>query len=171
MIDLTPLDVRKKKGDFRKGIRGYEVPEVDGFLDMVAERMEELVRENTQLREKEAHLSELLDNFRGREQAMNEALVGAQQLRAEIRSQTERDSELMLREAKAEGERLVNAARGEVEQLREELRRVQTQRDRFLRGYRNFLEGQLGEVALEEERVVRSRAGELDSELNEPGDD
>ena len=24
MIDLTPLDVRKKKGDFRKGLRGYD---------------------------------------------------------------------------------------------------------------------------------------------------
>ena len=40
MIDLTPLDVRKKKGDFRKGLRGYEMEEVDGFLARVRELAE-----------------------------------------------------------------------------------------------------------------------------------
>ncbi len=32
MIDLTPLDVRKKRGDFRRGLRGYDPEEVDHFL-------------------------------------------------------------------------------------------------------------------------------------------
>ena len=32
MIDLTPLDVRKKRGDFRKMLRGYDPQEVDSFL-------------------------------------------------------------------------------------------------------------------------------------------
>ena len=44
MIDLTPLDVRKKRGDFRKSMRGYDPQEVDTFLDLVAMRMEELVQ-------------------------------------------------------------------------------------------------------------------------------
>ena len=32
MIDLTPLDVRKKKNDFPKGLRGYDASAVDHFL-------------------------------------------------------------------------------------------------------------------------------------------
>ena len=36
MIDLTPLDVRKKKGDFTRTLRGYDTPTVDQFLDLVA---------------------------------------------------------------------------------------------------------------------------------------
>jgi DivIVA domain-containing protein len=93
MIDLTPLDVRKKKGDFRKGLRGYEIAEVDSFLDLVAERMEELVRENALLKERSSQLADGLNAFRSREQAMNEALVSAQQLREEIRAQTQREAE------------------------------------------------------------------------------
>ena len=27
MIDLTPLDVRKKRGDFKRGLRGYDTVE------------------------------------------------------------------------------------------------------------------------------------------------
>ncbi|MSR22300.1 MAG: DivIVA domain-containing protein [Gemmatimonadetes bacterium] len=45
MIDLTPLDVRKKKGDFGKTMRGYDPREVDHFLELVTERMDELVKE------------------------------------------------------------------------------------------------------------------------------
>ena len=52
MIDLTPLDVRKKKGDFSRALRGYETAMVDEFLELAAERMEELVRENASLRER-----------------------------------------------------------------------------------------------------------------------
>lgn len=161
MIDLTPLDVRKKKADFRKGLRGYEVAEVDGFLDLVAERLEELVRENAQIRERATQLSESLEAFRGRDQAMNEALVSAQQLREAIKAQAERDAELTVREARVEGERLLADARRDVERQREALRKAETQRDRFLRSYRSFLENQLGEISIEEERVVRAKTGEL----------
>ena len=161
MIDLTPLDVRNKKGDFRRGIRGYEAAEVDGFLDLVAERLEELVRENAGLRDRSAQLNESLAAFRTREQAMNEALVSAQQLREEIRTQAQREAELMIREAKTEGQRLIDQGKSEVERQRALAERIQSQRDRFLRTYRNFLEGQIEELSREEERVVRARSGEL----------
>ena len=51
MIDLTPLEVRLKKGDFRRGFRGYDQELVNDFLDLVADRMEELVKENMELRD------------------------------------------------------------------------------------------------------------------------
>ena len=78
MIDLTPLDVRKKKGDFRRALRGYEADVVDSFLDLAADRLEELVRENAALRERTLQLTETLSGYRSREHAMNEALVTAQ---------------------------------------------------------------------------------------------
>ena len=164
MIDLTPLDVRKKKADFRKGLRGYETAEVDAFLELVAERMEELVRENVALKDRSATLAEPLEGFRSREAAMNEALVSAQQLREEIRKQAEREAELLLRESRAEGERLIAEARRELERQEGAAEKVKSRRDRFLRTFRTFLEGQLDELTREEERIVRARTGELEDE-------
>ena len=46
MIDLTPIDIRKKKGDFSRSLRGYDVADVDMFLDLVADRLEEVVNES-----------------------------------------------------------------------------------------------------------------------------
>jgi DivIVA domain-containing protein len=153
MIDLTPLDVRKKKGDFTRTLRGYEPPTVDQFLDLVAERMEELVRENTALNERVSQLNSALSNYREREQAMNEALVAAQQLREDVRSQSTRESEAVVREARIEADRIIADARRTAQEAAEATRRVYAARARFLRSYRSFLERQIDEVAMEEDRA------------------
>lgn len=163
MIDLTPLDVRKKKGDFRRGLRGYEPAVVDDFLDLVAERMEELVRETAQLRERLAGVSDAMLGYQERERAMNEALVSAQQLREEVRVQATREAELVLREAQVEGERLVGEAKRQATAAMESARRIHTQRGRYLRGYRAFVERQLAEIEQEEERLRDLQRGEGDA--------
>ena len=154
MMDLTPLDVRRKREDFGKGLRGYDPVEVDGFLEAVAERMEGLMRENATLRERALQLTEAVEGFRGREQAMNNALITAQELREEIRAQSQREAELVVREAKATADQTVEAARQEVERERDLLQKARRQRSRFLRSYRAFLEGQLAEIVAEEAQSV-----------------
>lgn len=160
MIDLTPLDVRKKKGDFARSLRGYEPGVVDAFLDLVAERMEELVRENVALKERTGNLTDTVASFREREQAMNEALVSAQQLREELRAQASRDSEMLLREARSQAEQIRADGKREVTAAVEARKRVEGQRVRFLRNFRAFVERQLAEIEMEEERLKEVVGGD-----------
>ena len=97
MIDLTPLDVRKKRGDFRKSMRGYDPQEVDTFLDLVAMRMEELVKDTIGLRERAELLQVQVDTQSSRERAVQEALVTAQAVREDMREQSRREADLALR--------------------------------------------------------------------------
>ena len=164
MIDLTPLDVRKKKGDFRRVMRGYDADAVDNFLDEVVARMEELVRENQALASKSAQMTEAIADYRERERAMNDALVSAQQLREGMREQAQREADLVLREARAEGERIIADAKRQVTFALEALRRVQAQRVRFLRLFRALVERQLSELEQEEERTAS--ISRLDAEVD-----
>ena len=50
---------------------------------------------------------------------MNDALIAAQQLRAEAKQAAEREAEAVIREARAEGERIVDRARMDERQVRE----------------------------------------------------
>ena len=63
MMDLTPLDVRKKKDDLRRTVRGYDPGQVDAFLDLVADRLEAVVQEEVRLKEQVTLLRERLDGF------------------------------------------------------------------------------------------------------------
>lgn len=150
MIDLTPLDVRKKRGDFKKGLRGYEPQDVDTFLELVAERLEELVRENLTLNERTERLSQQVQGQEGRERAVQDALVTAQELREEIKSQAHREAESIVREARTRAERMLQEADRALDERRRELRELSRQRVRFLKSFRLLLERELDAVQVEE---------------------
>ncbi len=174
MIDLTPLDVRKKRGDFKKSMRGYDPQEVDVFLEMVAERLEELVRENIQLRERAESLQQQAASWSGRERAVQEALVTAQELRTEMKSQAQRHAELVLSEAQAEARRQLAEAEAEIrtrlrdserrlEQARDALGELEGRRSRFIRSFRQLLEREMDVVEVEEGRApLEERPVDLD---------
>ena len=112
---LTPVDARRY--DFGSALRGYDKTRVDQFRDQVADELERLSRVNQELEAKAKGFHEQLRAFRERDKALNDALISAQQLRAETREQADREAQLILREARAEGERLLEETRGEVRRL------------------------------------------------------
>ncbi|MEE9132807.1 MAG: DivIVA domain-containing protein [Gemmatimonadota bacterium] len=163
MIDLTPLDVRKKKGDFRRAVRGYDTELVDDFLDMAAERLEELVKQNVALTERAEHLQEQVASYREREMALNEALVTAQQLRSEAQAQADREAELVRREAQGQAERIVEEGQRSFRELARQIEMIQARKNHFVRTFRTLLERYLAELELDEVRVNEAVVSEMAS--------
>ena len=149
MIDLTPLDVRKKRGDFGKGLRGYDPQEVDTFLELVAECMEVLVQENVALRGKVGELEETVVGQQGREQAIQDALVTAQELRQDVKKQARREAGLLEREAQGKIDLMIGESEKLLSEHRAALQELERQRERFLKSFRSFLERELDTVEVE----------------------
>lgn len=171
MIDLTPLEVRQKKGDFRRGFRGYDVELVNDFLDLTADRMEELARENMALSERVETLESEVREFREKERSLSEALMTAQRLREDARSLAEKEGELLIREARSAAE----SARDEAVRLlaREEqaLRQVRARRSELVGSFRRLLERELSELAVIEETLELSAEAEEEPAQSGPGED
>src|SRR5687768_13992007 len=148
MIDLTPLEVRKKKGDFRKSMRGYEAQAVDDFIDLVADRLEQLVRENQSLADRVRSAETQTADYRERERALTEALVTAQEMREEMRRQMEREVELKMREVDADVEAMRASAAQMREREEENIRRLRARQTQFVQSYRSFLERELAEIGV-----------------------
>ncbi|MEX0935904.1 MAG: DivIVA domain-containing protein [Gemmatimonadota bacterium] len=150
MIDLTPLDVRKKKKDFSRQMRGYDPQEVDHFLDMVAERLEEVVKANLTLRERVDRLADRVQGQEGRERAVQEALVTAQSLKHDIQEQARREADLIKREAEAAAQSVRDEIKRIIQERHRELVELNRARSRFLKGFRNLLERELDSLEVEE---------------------
>lgn len=146
MIDLTPLEVRKKKADFRRTMRGYDPQSVDDFLDLVADRLEQLVRENAALQDRMGSVETQVGDYRERERALTEALVTAQEMREQMRQQMEREVELKRREAEADAEGIRSAAAQMREKEEENIRRLRARQTQFMQSYKAFLERELSEL-------------------------
>lgn len=141
---LTPLDIRRF--DFGSALRGYDKSRVDQFREEVAREVERLVKQCSELDAKARGFHEQLRAFRERDKAINEALISAQQLRAEVREQAERESQLILREARAEADRVLDTAKSEARRVQGDLEGLVRQRRAYLAQLRNMIERQLAEV-------------------------
>jgi DivIVA domain-containing protein len=174
MIDLTPLDVRNKRGDFKKVMRGYDPQEVDVFLEIVADRLEALTRENMSLKERAGALQTQVNSQTDREHAVQAALVTAQELRADIRSQAQREAETIIRAAETEARRLgaeaeaeartkLRGAERQLDKLEDAVQQMDRRRARFLKEFKQLLQRELDVVAVEEGRTpLEERTIELD---------
>ena len=141
---LTAVDIRRY--DFGSALRGYDKVRVDQFRDQVAAEVERLTRANQELDQKAKQLAEQLRSFRDRDQALNDALVHAQQLRAEIREQADREAQLLMREARAQSERDLEAIRAEARRLEDEIQGLVRARRTYLSQLRAMVERQLVEI-------------------------
>jgi DivIVA domain-containing protein len=141
---LTPVDARRF--DFGSALRGYDKTRVDQFRDQVADELERLSRVNQELEAKAKGFHEQLRAFRERDKALNDALISAQQLRAETREQADREAQLILRESRAEGERLLEEARSDVRRLQAEIDALERVRRSYLAQMRSMAERHLAEL-------------------------
>jgi DivIVA domain-containing protein len=145
LFRLTPLDIRRY--DFgAKAFRGYDEKKVEEFRNQVADELERLTRQSQEFEAKARGFHEQLRAFRERDKALNDALVSAQQLRAEIREQAEREGQLIIREARAEAERMVEEARAEIRRLESEITALERSRIAYVGQLRALMERHLAEL-------------------------
>jgi cell division initiation protein len=159
MINLTPLEVRQKKDDFRRAMRGYDPELVNDFLDLVADRMEELVKENLMLRDSVESMQEELVEYRHKEQALSDALMSAQKMREDARQHAERESDLVLREARMAAESLRHEASRQLVREEEALRQIRARRFQVVESFRRLLEREMRELEVIQETLDLDASG------------
>ncbi|WP_419161195.1 DivIVA domain-containing protein [Candidatus Palauibacter sp.] len=139
-MDLTPLDVRKKKDDFKRTMRGYDPRQVEGFLAVAADSLERYVRESVVLGERVEQQERELETYRARERALNDALLAAQELREEARLQSERDAAVRVREAEARVQAVIGDAEEAVRLCQQKIEDLTVTRGKFLGSLRKLFE-------------------------------
>lgn len=141
---VTPVDIRSQ--EFRRSLRGYDPAGVEDFRVRVATEMERLLRERAVLEERLQTSREQLKSFRDREKALNEALVAAQQLRADTEQAAQRQADLTVREARAEADRILGEARVVELAVRRDIEAAQRHFAAYLASFRTLLERYLSEA-------------------------
>jgi len=151
-LALTPLDIHNK--EFAKSFRGYDEDEVDEFLDRVVKDYEELIRENTQLKQRIQELTEKLEHYSKIEETLHNAIIVAQQTAQEVKETALGEAELIRKEAEQETRRNIEANLAKAEKVREEIEEMVKQAIIFRSRFKTLLESQLEIVNSEEWREL-----------------
>jgi len=109
-VRISPMDIRQQQFTV-KMFRGFDVQEVDTFLEDLADDYETLLKENQLLKEQLEALEERARNLEERERVLQDTLVSTQRLTEEMKESARREAALLVRESELQGEKLVEAAR------------------------------------------------------------
>lgn len=141
-MKIGPVDIRNHSFSKRK-VRGVDEGEVAAFLELVAERMEEILLDQEDLHGKIARLEQELGDYRDLDRSLRDSLVSAERLSDGRLEQAERESRIILKNAEVEGEKLIGAAREEVRSVRASLNDLRRQRVTYIERFRALLRSQL----------------------------
>ena len=95
---ITPLDIENKKFS-KQMVNGYNVDEVDEFLDEITADYEKLYKENKELKENTEELHNDVGQYRTIESTLQNTLVIAQKTADEIQNVAKQQAEQVIKDA------------------------------------------------------------------------
>ena len=107
---LTPQEVSERAFP-KASFGGYNMAQVDEFLDVLTEDYSALYSENAVLKSKMKVLVEKVEEYRSTEEAMRKALMAAQRMADDLVKEAEQKRAQILEEAEAEAGRKRPAGR------------------------------------------------------------
>jgi cell division initiation protein len=138
MSDITPNDIINK--EFHRSLRGYDIEQVDEFLQQVSERLFRAVEENQRLRAQADDLRSRLQRYQETEELLKNALMLAERTADETRHRAHQEADIIRREAEQSLER----ERAELDELRRTRARVIAELRAVLHTHLSMLDSQEG---------------------------
>jgi cell division initiation protein len=143
-MTLTPEDIQSKQ--FHVRFRGFDVEEVDGFLEQVAENLLMLMEENRTLKAKVETMSQDLVVFKQDESSFKNAILSAQKVVDEMKKKSRSEANRLLMQANAEVTQLKDEANREIAALEARVDQLNGVESRLMTDLRAVLHGYLDQL-------------------------
>lgn len=147
---ITPLDIQQKQ--FPMKFRGFDIEEVYGFLEIIREEMEDLLRENASVKENVQRLENQIKEYRDMETTLRETLLTAQQLVEDYKTNARKEAELLVREAELKADSVLKEAQEKVIKIHEDIVDLKGIRRHFKEEIKRMVESHMKMLEFDKER-------------------
>jgi len=160
-MGITPLVVKQK--EFTTRFRGFDVQEVDCFLEDVVKELDDL-NHNIQILHEENHRLNLENQgYRKRENSMKNAMIQSQKVLDQMKENAKKSSQVIIANAEVEAEKMLNRAHKRLSQLHSDIIELKRQRIQLEMQISAVLESH--SKMLEMTKEENKAADEIDSTL------
>lgn len=151
-METTPMDIRHKQ--FKVKFRGFDIQEVDTFLEKMAEAFESLLLVNETLHKKIQKITLEMQGFKEREDSFKRVMLNSQNVLDQMKENSRKSSEIIIAEAEVKAEKILNKAHNRLAQLHEDITELKRQRLQIEIRLRSILEThtKLLDIGKEEEK-------------------
>ena len=125
-MNLTPLDIQQQQ--FQVRFRGFDIREVDRFLEKMAEAYSALQADNKNLKEEIRRLKLETQGYKEREETFKRAMLNSQQVLEQMKENARKSAEVIIADAEVKAEKILNRAHNRLSQLHEDIAELKRQR-------------------------------------------
>jgi cell division initiation protein len=125
-MKMTPIDIQQQQ--FKTRFRGFDIREVDTFLEQTAGAFETLQRENEECQEEIRRLELEIQGYKKREETFKRALLNSQKVLDQMKENARKSAELIIAEAEVKAEKILNKSHNRLAQLHEDIAELKRQR-------------------------------------------
>lgn len=125
-MGVTPLVVKQK--EFSTRFRGFDVQEVDAFLEEVARELSSQERTIQALNQDKHRLELENQGYRKREDSMKNAMIQSQKVLDQMKENARKSAQVVIANAEVEAEKILNRAHKRLSQLHSDIAELKRQR-------------------------------------------
>jgi cell division initiation protein len=105
-MELSPLEIKSQK--FSKKLKGYDVTEVENFLEFVSKDLEKLYGEFYNLKEELVKKNQEIKEYKEKDKLISEAILMVKSLGDEIKDTAKSEARSIINNAIAEAKKIIN---------------------------------------------------------------
>ena len=149
-MKITPLDIQQQqfKG---KMFRGLDPDEVDAFLQTISREMEDLIRENSELKEQLRRNADSLAELSAKEVQLRETMLAAQKITEEMKNNAQKEANLIISEAELKAEKILADANLKLSQLSSQIQDLRREKIQFETAFKSLLDSHYKMLNLSDE--------------------
>lgn len=155
-MKISPLEVKRQQ--FKKVMRGYDPVEVDTFLDMLSNELEDLVRRNKDLSDKVIELEVQLRDYKNMEKTLQQTLMQAQEASGKSIENSRKEAELMMQEAQMKASQVLERARLDFSHAKQEIAHLKARKESIISRLKVLLSSEvelLRALEIDDEEVAK----------------
>ena len=144
-MKLTPFEIQQQQ--FKKRFRGFDVREVETFLEQMADAFESLQRENESLREEISKLEHESQGYKQREETFKRAMLNSQKVLEQMKQNAQKSAELVIADSEVQAEKILSRAnnrlvhiQGDIAELRRQRMQIEVQIRSIIESHTKLLE-------------------------------
>ena len=138
-MKITPLDIQQQqfKG---KLFGGLDSEDVDAFLQMVSGELEDLIRENTDLKEQAHRVAADMEDMKQHEVTLRETMLAAQKITEEMKANSQKEATLLISEAELKAEKILADAERTLAELKSQIQELRREKLQFETALKSILD-------------------------------
>ena len=140
-MKISQMDVRQQQ--FKLKFRGFDVEEVDSYLELIANELEELNRENETIKKDLKKMEQEIEGYKRAEGDLRKAIASAQDFKKDAIEKANQEAQIIIKQSEIKATEMLKSAEGKLFKLEKDIAELKAKKMQFEVQMRAVIENHL----------------------------